>query len=137
MWLASAAYFIGNAMQGMAAAWYIVERTNSTFLAAVVQTAVFLPMFVLALPAGVLADTTDRRRLLLWQRHRYALLVHRPGPTELGEGRADYSPNAGRAPCASSLVALVSRQRLGGRMGRHLWPYAPAAGGRRRIVALS
>ena len=29
-----------------------------------VQTAVFLPMFLLALPAGVLADTTDRRRLI-------------------------------------------------------------------------
>ena len=29
------------------------------------QTAVFLPMFLLALPAGVLADTTDRRRLIL------------------------------------------------------------------------
>ncbi|WP_284614854.1 MFS transporter [Aquabacterium humicola] len=65
MWFASAAYFIGNAMQGMAAAWFMVERTDSTFLVASVQTAVFLPMFVLALPAGVLADTTDRRRLIL------------------------------------------------------------------------
>ena len=64
-WFASAIYFIGNAMQGMAAAWLMVERTGSSFLAALVQTAVFLPMFLLALPAGVLADTTDRRRLLL------------------------------------------------------------------------
>ncbi len=46
----------------MAAAWLMVERTGSSFLAALVQTAVFLPMFVLSLPAGVLADTTDRRR---------------------------------------------------------------------------
>lgn len=65
IWLASGLYFVGNAMQGMAAAWQMVERNGSTFLAALVQTAVFLPMFVLALPAGVLADTTDRRRLLL------------------------------------------------------------------------
>lgn len=58
-------YFMGNAMQAMAAAWIMVELTGSAFLAALVQTAVFLPMFLLALPAGVLADTTDRRRLIL------------------------------------------------------------------------
>ncbi|MDP9900781.1 MFS transporter [Variovorax ginsengisoli] len=64
-WLGSAIYFIGNAMQVMAASWLMVELTGSSFLAALVQTAVFLPMFLLALPAGVLADTTDRRRLIL------------------------------------------------------------------------
>jgi MFS family permease len=58
-------YFVGNAMQAMAAAWLMVELTGSSFLAALVQTAVFLPMFLLALPAGVMADTTDRRRLML------------------------------------------------------------------------
>ena len=58
-------YFIGNAMQVMAASWLMVELTGSSFLAALVQTAVFLPMFLLSLPAGVLADVTDRRRLLV------------------------------------------------------------------------
>ncbi len=58
-------YFVGNAMQAMAAAWLMVEITGSSFLAALVQTAVFLPMFLFALPAGVLADITDRRRLIL------------------------------------------------------------------------
>ncbi len=65
MWLASGIYFIANAMHSMAAAWLMVELTGSSFLAALVQTAVFLPMFVLALPAGVLADTTDRKRLII------------------------------------------------------------------------
>ena len=65
LWWASAIYFIANAMHGMAASWLMVELTGSSFLAALVQTAVFLPMFVLALPAGVLADTTDRRQLIL------------------------------------------------------------------------
>ncbi len=59
-----AVYFVGNAMQGMAASWLMVEVTGSSFLAALVQTAVFLPMFLLALPAGVMADTTDRARLV-------------------------------------------------------------------------
>ena len=65
LWQSGSAYFIGNAMQAMAAAWMMVELTGSPFLAALVQTAVFLPMFLFALPAGVLADTTDRRRLIL------------------------------------------------------------------------
>ncbi len=64
LWAGSAVYFTGNAMQVMAASWLMVELTGSSFLAALVQTAVFLPMFLLALPAGVLADTTDRRRLI-------------------------------------------------------------------------
>src|SRR5689334_6741874 len=65
LWTGSAIYFTGNAMQVMAASWLMVELTGSSFLAALVQTAVFLPMFLLALPAGVLADITDRRRLIL------------------------------------------------------------------------
>ena len=65
LWASSAIYFIGNAMQAMAASWLMVELTGSSFLAALVQTAVFLPMFLLSLPSGVLADTTDRRRLIL------------------------------------------------------------------------
>lgn len=65
LWASSAVYFIGNAMQAMAASWLMVEMTGSSFLAALVQTAVFLPMFLLSLPSGVLADTTDRRRLIL------------------------------------------------------------------------
>jgi MFS family permease len=65
LWASSAVYFIGNAMQAMAASWLMVELTGSSFLAALVQTAVFLPMFLLSLPAGVLADTTDRKRLII------------------------------------------------------------------------
>lgn len=65
LWSSGAVYFVGNAMQSMAAAWMMVELTGSSFLAALVQTAVFLPMFLFVLPAGVLADTTDRRRLIL------------------------------------------------------------------------
>ena len=65
LWRAGGVYFLGNAMQTMAAAWMMVELNGSSFLAALVQTAVFLPMFLLSLPAGVLADITDRRRLIV------------------------------------------------------------------------
>jgi MFS family permease len=92
VWLTSGAYFIANAMHVMAVAWLMVERTSSSFLAALVQTAVFLPMFVLSLPAGVLADTTDRRRVMLVSLGVQAvavallcglLLAGRAGPTSL------------------------------------------------------
>jgi MFS family permease/quinol monooxygenase YgiN len=68
-------YFVGSAMQGMATAWLVIEQTGSSFLAALVQTALFLPMFVMSLPAGVLADTTDRRRMILGALIVQALLV--------------------------------------------------------------
>ena len=70
-----AIYFVGNAMQAMAAAWLMIEITGSSFLAALVQTAVFLPMFLLALPAGVMADTTDRARLMLYALAAQAVVV--------------------------------------------------------------
>jgi hypothetical protein len=54
-------YFIGNALQAMTTAWLMVELTGSSFLAAPVQTPVFLPMLLLALPAGLMADTTAWR----------------------------------------------------------------------------
>ncbi len=65
LWASGGVYFIGNAMQTMAASWMMVQISGSSFLAALVQTAVFFPMFLLSLPAGVWADITDRRRLIL------------------------------------------------------------------------
>ena len=59
LWAGSAIYFTGNAMQVMAASWLMVELTGSSFLAALVQTAVFFPMFLLALE-GILPTTIAR-----------------------------------------------------------------------------
>ena len=65
LWQGGSIYFMGNAMQAMAAARLMVEITGSSFLAALVQTAVSLPMVLLSLPAGVMADSTERRRLIV------------------------------------------------------------------------
>jgi MFS family permease len=73
LWTAGSLFFVGNAMQNMAASWLMIELTASSFLAALVQTASFLPMFLLSLPAGVLADTTDRRTLMLRIQGVYAV----------------------------------------------------------------
>lgn len=52
-------------MTDVAAAWLMTTLTASKTLVALVQTASALPAFLLALPAGALADFVDRRRALL------------------------------------------------------------------------
>jgi MFS family permease len=52
-------------MQTMGAGWLMTEMTHSPARVALVQAAQSLPMFLLALPAGVLADIIDRRTQLI------------------------------------------------------------------------
>ncbi|MEV4641423.1 MFS transporter [Actinoplanes sp. NPDC049548] len=65
LWLALLASNIGTWMQTVGAQWLLVEQSGNDTLVAVVQTASTLPMLLLALPSGALADTLDRRRLLI------------------------------------------------------------------------
>jgi MFS family permease len=65
LWLALLASNIGTWMQTVGAQWMLVDAPNAATLVALVQTASMLPIVVLALPSGALADTFDRRRLLL------------------------------------------------------------------------
>jgi MFS family permease len=52
-------------MQNVGAAWLMTDLAASPMTVALVQAATNLPFFVLAVPAGALADIVDRRRLLL------------------------------------------------------------------------
>ena len=65
LWLAQLGSMIGTWMQTVGAQWLLVDEPNASTLVSLVQTAGLLPMLILALPAGVLADTFDRRRLLI------------------------------------------------------------------------
>jgi MFS family permease len=65
LWLAALVSNIGYWMQSVGAVWQIGTVSGSTTLVALVQTAVSLPIVLLALPAGAAADVIDRRRLLL------------------------------------------------------------------------
>lgn len=65
LWLASFTSNVGTLMHGVGAAWLMTSLSPSPFMVALVQTATTLPTFLLALPAGALADVLDRRRLLL------------------------------------------------------------------------
>ena len=65
LWLALLASNIGTWMQTVGAQWLLVEQSGTDTLVAVVQTASTLPIVLLAMPSGALADTLDRRRLLM------------------------------------------------------------------------
>src|SRR5262249_51224877 len=65
LWIATVASNIGTWMEDVDEAWLMVSLTTSPMLVALVETAGSLPMVLLALPAGALADVVDRRRLLL------------------------------------------------------------------------
>jgi MFS family permease len=56
---------IGAFMQGVGAAWLMTSLTSNPLYIALIQTASALPFFLLALPAGSIADIFDRRKLLL------------------------------------------------------------------------
>src|SRR5687768_6363579 len=65
LWLAQLASMIGTWMQTVGAQWLLIDEPDAATLVSLVQTASLLPMLLLALPAGVLADSFDRRRLLV------------------------------------------------------------------------
>jgi MFS family permease len=65
LFIASVASNIGTWMQNVGAAWLMTDLSASPLLVGLVQTATNLPVFILAIPAGALADIMDRRRLLI------------------------------------------------------------------------
>ncbi|MFC6021756.1 MFS transporter [Plantactinospora solaniradicis] len=65
LWVAMLVANIGTWMQTVGAQWLLIDERNASTLVSLVQTASMLPILLLALPAGALADTLDRRRLLI------------------------------------------------------------------------
>src|ERR1043166_4556522 len=65
LWIAAVASNIGTWMQNVGAAWLMTSLAPSPTMVALVQAATTVPVFLLALIAGALADVVDRRRLLL------------------------------------------------------------------------
>ncbi|MEL1264025.1 MFS transporter [Pseudoxanthomonas putridarboris] len=65
LWLAILVGNIGTWIHDVAAAWVMAETTGSPFMVAAVQSATTLPVVLLAIVAGTLADIVDRRRYLI------------------------------------------------------------------------
>ena len=66
LWIAQLVSNIGTWMQNVGAVWLMGTLGGSPAQVALVQSAVTLPVFLTALPAGAIADIVDRRRLLLF-----------------------------------------------------------------------
>jgi MFS family permease len=65
IWIAAVVSYTGTWMQNLGSGWLMTSLTMSPLMVSLVQVASSLPVFLVALPAGALADIIDRRRLLL------------------------------------------------------------------------
>lgn len=65
LWLAMVVSSIGTWMNDVGSGWLMTTLVPDPFMVALVQAATTAPIFLLALPAGAVADIVDRRKLLI------------------------------------------------------------------------
>ncbi len=65
LWIAAVISYTGSWMQNIATGWLMTSLTSSPMLISLVQVALSLPVLLIALPAGAIADLVDRRKFLL------------------------------------------------------------------------
>ena len=65
IWSASVISNFGQLILGVAAAWEMTRLTSDASLVALVQTALMLPLMLVAVPAGAIADMFDRRKIAM------------------------------------------------------------------------
>src|SRR5437764_14226357 len=65
LWAASVISYTGTWMQNIGTGWLMTSLTRSPMMIGLVQAAMSLPVFLVVLPAGALADMVDRRKLLI------------------------------------------------------------------------
>ncbi|WP_216911598.1 MFS transporter [Nocardia noduli] len=75
LWIAQLVSNLGTWMQTVGAQWILVDEPNAATLVSLVQTAITLPVMLLSIPSGVIADLVDRRRLLLGAQSAMAVLA--------------------------------------------------------------
>ena len=78
IWLASLMSNLGLMIQGVGAAWAMTQMTAEADKVALVQTALMLPIMLISMPAGAVADMYDRRVVSL-----ISLLISLAGATML------------------------------------------------------
>jgi len=66
LWIAAVVSYTGTWMQNVGAGWLMTELSTSPLMVGLVQAAAAVPVFLVVLPAGALADMFDRRRILLF-----------------------------------------------------------------------
>jgi MFS family permease len=74
-WLSLLFSAVGSQISAVAVAWQVYEITNSPFQLGLTGLLRALPVMILSLPGGVLADRMDRRKLLIVTQSLAALLA--------------------------------------------------------------
>jgi MFS family permease len=75
LWIATLCSNIGTWVHEVGAGWLMVTLNPNPLMVSLVQAATALPIFLLALPGGALADIIDRRRYLLYTQAWMLLVV--------------------------------------------------------------
>lgn len=65
LWIATVVSNVGSGMYNAASGWLMTSLNAHPLIVSLVQVASSLPLFLLGLPAGALADMVDRRRFIL------------------------------------------------------------------------
>lgn len=65
LWLANVIAWLGTWLQNTGAGWLMTSLAPQPLIVAMVQAATIMPVFLLALPGGALADIVDRRVFLI------------------------------------------------------------------------
>lgn len=66
IWTANLLSSVGSFMQAVAAAWLMTGLTSRHLLVALVQASSTIPILLLGVVAGAIADSYDRRLVMLW-----------------------------------------------------------------------
>ena len=112
IWLASLVSNLGLLIQGVGAAWAMTQMTSSADKVALVQTALMLPIMLISMPAGAIADMYDRRIVAL-----VSLSIALAGATALTRaGLAQ--PRHPEYPAGASALSSAAAWRCSDRPGR-------------------
>ncbi len=65
LWSANVVTALGTWMQNTGAGWLMTSLSPDALSVSLVQAATIVPTFLLALPAGAIADIVDRRRFMI------------------------------------------------------------------------
>jgi MFS family permease len=65
LWIATVVGNIGSFMRDVASQWLVTDMSPAPAAVALIQAAGTLPIFLFAIPAGVLTDILDRRKFLI------------------------------------------------------------------------
>jgi len=146
LWCANVVTALGTWMQNTGAGWLMTSLSPDALSVSLVQAATIVPTFLLALPAGALADTVDRRHFMIgcqiWTMGAaavlaaltYAQLIDAGGLIALtfaiGIGTAMYQPAWGatvpEVVPRHDLVQAIALNGIGFNLARAL---GPALGG--------